>query len=84
MPDYIQNAVNEFEVPQGINYNVVLVHYLAGTRDNPYELRRTNVILRDDSYLQTLIDPNANRNNIHVQSMQEYIRYIDRDNTFLK
>jgi hypothetical protein len=82
MVDYIQKAVDTFTVPQGIDYNVVLVHYLAGSSDNPYKLRRTKVILNPNSFLHSLIDTHPAKT--HEQALQEYIRYIDRDNTFLQ
>jgi hypothetical protein len=99
MSDYLQEAVDRLEVPEGIPYNVALFHYLRGSTDNLYELRRTKVELNNHTrlfklgrqlILDRILDENIDNNNsreqeaeLHRRSMQEYIKYLDRDNTFL-
>ena len=95
MSDYLQEAVDQLEVPQGISYNVALFHYLRGSTDNLYELRRTKVSPNSHTRLfqlgreiisaQNTDDSNSEEqeSELHRQSMQEYIKYLDRDNTFL-
>ncbi len=103
MSDYLQDAVDELEVPDGIPYDVALFHYLRGSTDNLYKVRRTKVdpqkhtrlFKLGEQIISDLIDKNTDnekiKNNntdkkkseLHRRSMQEYIKYLDRDNTFL-
>jgi hypothetical protein len=100
MSDYLQEAVDQLEVPQGLPYNVALFHYLRGSNNNLYELRRTNVVpgsqtrlhelgrqivsqqISDES-LENADNLEKRESDLHRRSMQEYIKYLDRDNTFL-
>lgn len=95
MSDYLQELIDELEPPDEIKDRVILFHYLKGLNDNPYQLRRTKVHLPESSALSILAQEKINNQNIvgdksqqkilemHRVVMQEYIRYLDRDNTFL-
>jgi hypothetical protein len=89
MSDYLQKSVNELALPSEINHNVVLFHYLRGSNDNPYKLRRTKVALDSRTELfklgKGIVDINSDLEHIEldIRAMQEYIKYIDRENTFL-
>jgi hypothetical protein len=99
-PDSIQKLVNGFNIElleQKCNF--VLVHYLLGTTDNPYALRRTKIyVKKHNSMLENILDENtsANDENIssedeeknrivkHKKALNEYIQYLDREHTFLR
>lgn len=92
MTDYIQENVEAFDSKNlDKRCNFVLVHYLLGTTDNPYSLRRTKIYIRDgESILNQSLAIYQNRTSNtdtienHKKALLEYIQYLDRDNTFLK
>jgi hypothetical protein len=93
MSDYFQQEVDNLSISSSYHSTkkVALFHYLRGSRQNPYELRRTKVDLDESTRLYQLgeqrINQNAinqeNQSEIHRKVMQEYIRHLDRNNTFL-
>jgi hypothetical protein len=93
-PDPIQGLVNNFNIDlfERQNCNFVLVHYLLGTKNNPYALRRTKVYVKEDNSMleeilsldESISSDNVNRMVKHEKALNEYIQYLDREHTFLK
>jgi hypothetical protein len=83
--DPIQNEVDRFNFTESLKNrsSAILIHYLFGTKANPYKTRKTNVYINKQSFLSTAGN-NDNNDIKHKIIMQEYIQYIDRDNTVLK
>lgn len=82
MSDRFQEIIDDFKIPNSVNenYRIFLLHYLSGTKDNPYRFRRSKVFVRGSSYFGQLSSDEEK----HQQVLNEYIQYLDRNETFLK
>jgi len=85
MPDSFQDIVSDFQTPNSIqnDFNLFIVHYLFGPFNNPYSLRRTKVEVGSSSYLHKL-KSSEYTNKSHERVIKEYIRYLERNYTFLQ
>jgi hypothetical protein len=69
---------------------VLFLHYLTGSVSNPYLLRRSAVRVSVDAGLTKIAEYAKSQRNysgdlgmLHRIALGEYIKYLDRDNTFL-
>ncbi|MCK4887748.1 MAG: hypothetical protein KAS96_10190 [Planctomycetes bacterium] len=66
---------------------LLMLHVLIGTSKKPYKLRRTAIRITGSSRLHRIAsgkdyDPNEYSDK-HAEALSEYIRYFNRDDTFL-
>lgn len=83
--DHYQKEVEEvtdkvFAALNAVGVNLLFVHYLSGPVTEPYLFRRSAVRVSGNSKLNS---PTKNKMT-HDRSLQHYIQYFERDNTYLK
>jgi|GEM_PF-3654170 len=85
-----QQANQIMQVTKARPTEVLFLHYLTGPISNPYLLRRSTVRVSENTglaniakYAKNKTDYTGNLDKLHRIALTEYIKYLDRDNTFL-